>query len=213
MLICLSTDLPAKHSRCNLHSSGSSLTLSNILNSYSISLCTSSKVLPLKLLIIIFAAIDDDSFRLERNPVDYEIAGGGTAGAVKTYDGIRDNRTSYSPGLNFDANVYSALCCQVFRCNIAIPGDQRAAPNISSLSVAWLKDGEEIIHVAGRTEIDNDLRYSTANDETRYVTQFQLIQFQTTDAGVYQCVYSDFDNDGEVVFSSPFRLDSGSHNY
>ena len=100
----------------------------------------------------------------------------------------------------------------MFRCIIAIPGDQTAAPNISSLSVAWLKDGEEIVHVPGRTEIDNDLRYNMGNDETRYITQLQLIPFQTTDTGVYQCVYSDFDNDGEVVFSTPFRLDSGSHN-
>ena len=163
-------------------------------------------------MIIIFVAIDDDSFRLHRNPVDFEIAGGGTAGAVKTYDGIRDNRTSYSPTNNFEPNVYAELCCQVFRCIIAIPGDQTAAPNISSLSVAWLKDGEEIVHVAGRTEIVNSLRYQSGPDETRYITQLQLIPFQTTDAGVYQCVYSDFDNDGEVVFSSPFRLDSGSHN-
>ena len=66
--------------------------------------------------------------------------------------------------------------------------------------------------MAGRTEINNELRYNMGNDETRYITLFQLIPFQTTDAGVYQCVYSDFDNDGEVVFSSPFRLDSGSHN-
>ena len=100
----------------------------------------------------------------------------------------------------------------MFRCQISIPGDQTAAPNIASLSVAWLKDEEEIIHVAGRTEIVNDLRYNTGNNETRYITELRLLPFQTTDAGVYQCVYFDFDNDGEVVFSSPFRLDSGSHN-
>ena len=97
----------------------------------------------------------------------------------------------------------------MLRCIIAIPGDQTAATNISLLSVAWLKNDEEVVHVAGQTEITNTLRYQSGSVETRYVTQLVLVPFQTADAGIYQCVYSDYDIDRELVFSTPFRLDSG----
>ena len=156
----------------------------------------------------IYAVIDDNSIHLLRDPVTREIVGG-NFDAIKNYDRIRDNRTSYSPGANFEPNIYISLCCQVLRCEIAIPGDQTAAPDISFLSVAWLKNDEEVVHVAGQTEITNTLRYQSGSDETRYVTQLVLMSFETADAGIYQCVYSDYDSDRELLFSTPFRLDSG----
>ena len=154
------------------------------------------------------AVIDDNSIYLLRDPVTREIAGG-DFDAVKNYDSIRDNRTSYALGLDFENNPYNSLCCQVFRCLVAIPGDQRVATNISLLSVAWLKNEEEVVHVAGRTDITNTLRYQSGSVETRYETQLVLMPFQSADAGIYQCVYSDYDIDRELLFSTPFRLDSG----
>ena len=154
------------------------------------------------------AVIDDNSVYLLRDPVTREIVGEYFS-SVKTYDSIRDNRTSYSPGMNFEPDIYIDLCCHVLRCIIAIPGDQRVAPDISLLSVAWLKNEEEVVNMSGRTEITTELRYQSGPDETRYITQLVLMPFQTADAGIYQCVYSDYDIDRELVFSTPFRLDSG----
>ena len=82
------------------------------------------------------------------------------------------------------------------------------AANIDLLTVTWLKDGEEIVHSSGRTPIVRDLRYATSPDETRYVSHLRLLPFMTMDIGVYQCVYSDFDTDRELVFGSPIKLDS-----
>ena len=161
------------------------------------------------ILFITVSVIDDNTICLLRDPVTREIVGG-SSGAVKTYDSIRDNRTSYELGGDFDSSLYQGLCCQVLRCILAIPGDQRQAADINLLSVAWLKNEEEIVHMTGRTEIIYDLSYQPPPiDETRFVTRLFLRSFQTSDVGIYQCVYSDYDSDRELVFSSPFRLDSG----
>ena len=149
-----------------------------------------------------YTAIDDNTIRLFRDPVIREIAG------VKTYDSIRDNRTSYTLGLDFEEDVYASTCCQVFRCNIAIPGDHTSDPNIDLLTVRWLKNEEEIMDKSGRTEIINSLNLSPDLSETRYSTQLFLRSFETSDIGIYQCVYTDFDTDRELVYSTPFKLDS-----
>ena len=159
----------------------------------------------------LFTVVDDDSIRLFRNPVDDEIDGG-TSDSLKTYDTIRDNRSSYSLGSNFEPTSpvdYTALCCQVFRCIAAIPGDQTMAANISLLTVTWLRNEEELDDSDNGTEITNELRHQPGPDETRYVSQLRLLPFETSDIGVYQCVYSDFDTDRELVFSTPFSLDTG----
>ena len=157
-----------------------------------------------------FAVVDDDSIMLTRNPVDFELIGSDTSGVFKTYDIIRDNRSSFTIGDNFEPMQYTedTTCCQVFRCNIAIPEDQRGAANISQLTVTWLRNEEELVH-SSRIEIKNDLRYNSGNNETRYITELRLLPFEATDIGVYQCVYTDFDSDGELVLSTPFSLDTG----
>ena len=156
-----------------------------------------------------FTAIDDDSIDLVRNPVNFETVGG-DFGAVKDYDDVRDNRTAFEEGLHFEPDRYDGGCCQVFRCIAFFPGDQTNAPNFNSLSVMWLKNGEEIVHSPGRTEIMNTTRYQSGQDSTRFIFQLHLISFEPSDIGVYQCVYTDFDTDRELVFSTPFRLDSGT---
>ena len=163
----------------------------------------------LYILFITLSVIDDDTISLLRDPVTREIVGGDLAGTLKTYDTIRDNRTSYELERNFDSSLYQASCCQVFRCIVAIPGDQTAAADIDLLSVAWLRNEEKIDHMTGRTEITKTLRYEPNSATTRYITRLILISFQTSDVGIYQCVYSDYDSDRELVFSTPFRLDSG----
>ena len=152
-------------------------------------------------------AIDDFSISLRRDPVTYEIAGGDND-AVKTYDIIRDNRTAYTLGLTFEPSIYQTSCCQVFRCIVTIPGNQAGSPDISLLSVTWLRNEEEVVHVDGQTKIKNALRYQDGPMETRYISKLVVTPFQTADAGIYQCMFTDIDSDRELVFSTPFRLDS-----
>ena len=97
----------------------------------------------------------------------------------------------------------------MFRCIAAFPGDQMQEPNFISLSVIWLKDDDEIVHSPGMTEIETNKRYQSGQDSTRFITKLYLMSFEPSDIGVYQCVYTDFDTDRELVFSTPFRLDSG----
>ena len=160
----------------------------------------------------LFTVVDDDTIRLLRNPVDVEIVGDVSGTFLKIYDTIRDNRSSYSLGSNFEPaspNNYTASCCQVFRCIAALPGDQTMAANISLLTVTWLRNEEELDDSDSGIEIVNDLRYQSGPDETRYVSQLRLLPFETSDIGVYQCVYFDLDTDRELVFSTPFSLDTG----
>ena len=153
-------------------------------------------------------AINDGSIYLFRDPVMMEIVGGDND-AVKTYDSIRDNRTAYTFGLSFEPSIYQTLCCQVFRCIVSLPGNQTGSPDISLLTVTWLRNEEEVVHVDGQTEIENSLSYESGVDATRYISELVLTPYQTADAGIYQCVLTDFDSDRELVFSTPFRLDSG----
>ena len=158
-------------------------------------------------MVCFIAVVDDDSIRLFRNPVDLETVG--LSNTLKLYDTVYDNRSSFTIGDDFEPNQFTDSCCQVLRCIAAIPGDQTQATNISQLTVTWLRNEEEVVHSAGQTEITNELRYQSGPDETRYVSQLRLLPFQTSNIGVYQCVYSDFDSDRELVYSTPFSLDTG----
>ena len=158
-------------------------------------------------MVCFIAVVDDDSIRLFRNPVDLETVG--LSSTLKFYDAVRDNRSSFTIGDDFEPIQFAVGCCQVLRCIAAIPGDQTQAANISQLTVTWLRNEEEVVHSAGQTEITIDLRYQPEPNETRYVSQLRLLPFQTSDIGVYQCVYSDFDSDRELVYSTPFSLDTG----
>ena len=95
------------------------------------------------------------------------------------------------------------------RCIASIPGDQTGAANIGAQSVSWLKNEEKIENTPNRYNITLSIRYSSGPDETRIRTDLRLIPFQqSTDTGIYQCMFFDFDNDGEVLTTTPFRLDS-----
>ena len=150
-----------------------------------------------------FTAIDDDLFRIERDPVQREING------PKDYDMIHDNRTAFTNGSIYEPDIYFTSCCQVLRCLASLPGDLRGAPNIGLLSVSWLKNEDEIVNVPDRYDLTSVIRYNTGQNETRIRSDLRLIPFQqSTDTGIYQCMFFDFDSDREVLTTTPFRLDS-----
>lgn len=56
--------------------------------------------------------------------------------------------------------------------------------------VSWIKDGEVILNSTGNSS-------------------FHISSFSESDAGVYQCIFTDADGTAEVVTTIPFRLDTG----
>ncbi|CAI8053582.1 hypothetical protein GBAR_LOCUS29303 [Geodia barretti] len=154
------------------------------------------------------ASNDTDTLASTTLSLSVDLETVGLSNTLKSYDTVRDNRSSFTIGDDFEPNQFTDSCCQVLRCIAGIPGDQTQATNISQLTVTWLRNEEEVVHSAGQTEITIDLRYLSAPDETRYVSQLRLLPFETSDIGVYQCVYSDFDSDRELVYSTPFSLDT-----
>ena len=154
-----------------------------------------------------FTAIDDDSFRMERDPVERET--NGPSSTLKDYDMIRDNRSAFTNGSVYEPDIYFTSCCQVLRCLASLPGNLTGAPNIGSLSVSWLKNEVKVINTPNRHNITSSISYNTGQNETRIRSDLRLIPFQQyTDTGIYQCMFFDFDSDREVLTTTPFRLDS-----
>jgi len=155
----------------------------------------------------VFTAIDDDLFRMERDPVERET--NGPSSTLKDYDMIRDNRTAFTNGSVYEPDTYFTTCCQVLRCLASLPGNLTGAPNIGSLSVSWLKNEVKVINTPNRHNITSSITYNTGQNETRIRSDLRLIPFQqSTDTGIYQCMFFDFDSDREVLTTTPFRLDS-----
>ena len=42
------------------------------------------------------------------------------------------------------------------------------------------------------------------------ISSLEIVNFNLSDAGVYQCIFTDTDADSEVVTSTPFRVDTGT---
>ena len=156
---------------------------------------------------LIFEGINDKSFVITRDPTDKETTG--IADTLKDYDKIRDNRTAVMNGSIFEPDMYLDDCCTVLRCLASIPGNKIKATNISKLSVSWLKDEQEIVNTPSSYNITSQLVYSSQSNTTQFRTDFRIIPFdQSTDTGVYQCMFFDHDSDGEVLTTKPIRLDS-----
>jgi len=43
----------------------------------------------------------------------------------------------------------------------------------------------------------------------RRASDLQIANFGLSDAGVYQCIFTDVDSDSEVITTKPLRLDTG----
>ena len=156
---------------------------------------------------LIFEGINDKSFVITRDPTDKETTG--IADTLKDYDIIRDNRTAVMNGSIFEPDMYLDDCCTVLRCLASIPGNKIEATNISKLSVSWFKDEQEIVNTPNKYNITSQLVYSSQSNTNQFRTDFRIIPFdQSTDTGVYQCMFFGNDSDGEVLTTKPIRLDS-----
>ena len=111
-----------------------------------------------------------------------------------------DNRTLFPIGVG--ATTSPDPAAQLLRCVSSHTGSETMRP-----SVTWLRNGVELVANGSKVTIDtiDDGVSGTASLLT--VTDFQL-----SDTGVYQCVFT---NPAgvmqEVITSTPFRLDAGTY--
>ena len=92
-----------------------------------------------------------------------------------------DNRTGIQTDMTFDSIL---LLCQARHM-----GASTSTPNVS-----WTVNGRVV---------------STSNCSNCFTTFLNTSDFTASDAGVYQCIFTDTDATGEVVTSKPMRLDTG----
>ena len=111
-----------------------------------------------------------------------------------------DNRTLFPIGVG--ATTSPSPAAQLLRCVSSHTGSETMRP-----SVMWLRNGVELVANGSKVTIDTTDDGASGTASLLTVTDFQL-----SDTGVYQCVFT---NPAgvlqEVITSTPFRLDAGTH--
>ena len=92
-----------------------------------------------------------------------------------------DNRTGIQNGTTINSTL---LLCQARHM-----GASTSTPNVS-----WTVNGRVV---------------STSNCTNCFTSSLSISNFAVSDAGVYQCIFTDTDATGEVITSKPMRLDTG----
>ena len=92
-----------------------------------------------------------------------------------------DNRTGIQNGMTAGNNL--------LLCKVRYMGISTSTPNVS-----WTVNGRVV---------------STSNCTNCFTSSLNISSFAASDAGVYQCIFTDTDATGEVVTSKPMRLDTG----
>ena len=91
-----------------------------------------------------------------------------------------DNRTGVILGTTVDGSL---LFCEV----------KHIGSGISIPTVLWTLNGKLI-----------------TNRSAAFSSSLLIANFALSDAGNYQCIFIDSDNDTEIITSIPFRLDTGN---
>ena len=151
---------------------------------------------------------NSNAVELTRDPISRE----------DRYDVIADNRVSVAVGSQFDpASTANADQLMVAAAALA------TFRNLETQSIVWVRDGVVIAEngVFMPTMVDPitaDPRYTvdaTATDlggSGLWRTVLTISNFQASDAGVYQVIFTDAAIGGsEVLTTTPIRLDAGEH--
>ena len=104
-----------------------------------------------------------------------------------------DNRTAVTLGSTIGPNL---LQC--------VGGHSGIGSSFSAPSVVWVRNGEQVVADSRITITD-----STTSGGRRRTSSLQITNFGLSDAGVYQCIFTDVDNVAEVITTKPLRLDTG----
>ena len=92
-----------------------------------------------------------------------------------------DNRIGIQSGAEVNSNL---LLCEV----------RHMGASVSTPTVTWTVNGRVV---------------STPNCTNCFTSSLNISSFSASDAGVYQCVFTDTDSTREVVTTTPIRLDAG----
>ena len=114
---------------------------------------------------------------------------------------MTDNRTAISITITEVDPSGTANGDLLLRC---FCGHEDTGLGITAPSVVWVRDGVEL--VAGT---DIVITTTLPGDPDRRVSDLQIFNFDDSDVGVIQCIYTDTDGDAEVFPSIPHRLDRG----
>jgi len=113
-----------------------------------------------------------------------------------------DNRTAMPLGSTIDP-VGTADGDMLLRCVGGHVGD-RGLGGFSPPSVVWVRNGEQVVPSSRHAILE-----STVFSDQRTQSKIQISNFSFSDAGVYQCIFTDVDSDAEVITTKPLRLDTG----
>jgi len=81
-------------------------------------------------------------------------------------------------------------------------GERSGIGSFSAPSVVWVRNGEQVV-------ADGRITQSTSSGGRRRASDLQITNFGLSDAGVYQCIFTDVDSVAEVITTIPLRLDTG----
>ena len=149
-----------------------------------------------------FGAGDSTAIELNRGPISREV----------TYDAIADERVSVAVGTQFDpASTSGPNQMMVAAANLA------SFRVLETQSIVWVRDGVVIAengvaptngNTLVATSTDNSVNNPTLPGQWR--TVLTINDFQASDVGVYQVIFTDSVVGGsEVLTTTPVRLDTG----
>ncbi len=101
---------------------------------------------------------------------------------------LNDNRTGIALGGTVDGSLLT--------CTAGHQGD--GVMNYPAPSVVWVRSGQVV-----------ESRITIAMVNGRVTSSLTITNFGLPDAGVYQCVFTDDNDGGEIITSIPYRLDTG----
>lgn len=96
-------------------------------------------------------------------------------------DAFSDNRTQ----VPLMTPITSLMCSAKNSSGLTAPAPQ------------WLKNGVIVVEDSGH------ISFSSGG------TLLEIMNFVTSDAGVYQCIFNDTDDDAAILTTMPFRIDTG----
>ena len=110
-----------------------------------------------------------------------------------------DNRTLLPIGVG--ATTFPHPAAQLLRCAASHTGSGTMRP-----SVTWLRHGVEVMPNGSKVILSTTDDGGSGTASVLTVTDFQL-----SDTGVYQCIFTNPGGVQEVITSAPFRLDAGTY--
>ncbi len=117
---------------------------------------------------------------------------------VDLFSSLNDNRTGIALGGTVDGSLLI--------CTAEHQGD--GVMNNPAPSVVWVRSGQVVNDTESRITIT-----STTMINRQVTSSLTITNFGLSDAGVYQCVFTDDSNGGEVITSIPYQLDAGVYIY